>query len=92
MNRTNPKYRALLGIIGTWSTSCDFCDWLLIALFVLDSVCNCLVCFLNVYCYLVLVLVLGLSAFKIVYRVKLWIENLFKKCFPSHLFMTARVA
>jgi hypothetical protein len=35
---------------------------LLIALSVLDSVCNCLVCFLNVYCYLVLVLVLVLAS------------------------------
>jgi hypothetical protein len=30
MNRTNPKYRALLGIVGTWSTSCDFCNYLLL--------------------------------------------------------------
>jgi hypothetical protein len=49
MNRTNPKYRALLGIIGTWSTSCDFCNCLLFALCVLDSVCSCLVCFLSVW-------------------------------------------
>jgi hypothetical protein len=52
MNRTNPKYRALLGIIGTWSTSCDSCNCLLIALCVLYSVCNCLMCFLNVCCTL----------------------------------------
>jgi hypothetical protein len=26
MNRTDPKYCALLGILGTWSTSCDFCN------------------------------------------------------------------
>jgi hypothetical protein len=30
MNRTNPKYHALLGIVGTWSTSCDFCNCLLL--------------------------------------------------------------
>jgi hypothetical protein len=30
MNRTNPKYCALLGIIGTWSTSCGFCNCLLL--------------------------------------------------------------
>jgi hypothetical protein len=28
MNRTNPKYRTLLGIVGTWSTSCDSCNCL----------------------------------------------------------------
>jgi hypothetical protein len=59
MNRTNPKYHALLGIVGTWSTSCNFCNCLMFALWVLDSVCNCLVCFLNVCCYLVLLLVLA---------------------------------
>jgi hypothetical protein len=47
MNRANPKYRALLGIVGTWSTSCDFCNCLLSALCVLDSVCSCFVCFLS---------------------------------------------
>jgi hypothetical protein len=52
INRTNPKYRALLGIVGTWSTSCDFCNCLLFALCVHDSVCSCLVCFLNVCCTL----------------------------------------
>jgi hypothetical protein len=31
------KYRALLGIICTRGTSRDFCDWLLIALFVFDK-------------------------------------------------------
>jgi hypothetical protein len=25
MNRTNPKYHAMLGVVGTWSTPCDFC-------------------------------------------------------------------
>jgi hypothetical protein len=64
MNRTNPKYRALLGIVGTCSTLCDSCNCLLIALCVLDIVCSCLVCFLSVYCYLVIVLVFGLSALK----------------------------
>jgi hypothetical protein len=39
------KYRALLGIIGTWSTSCDSCNCLLIALCVLGIVCSCFVCF-----------------------------------------------
>jgi hypothetical protein len=54
-----PKYRELIGIFGTWSTSCDFCNCLLFALCVLDSVlqlscvflivfCSCLVCFLYV--------------------------------------------
>jgi hypothetical protein len=52
MNMTNPKYRALLGIVGTWSTSCDYCNCLLFALCVLDSVCSCFVCFLNVCCTL----------------------------------------
>jgi hypothetical protein len=52
MYRTNPEYRALLGIVGTWSTSCDFCNCLLFALCVLDSVCSCLMCFLNVCCTL----------------------------------------
>jgi hypothetical protein len=64
MNRDNPKYRALLGIVGTWSTSCDFCNCLLFALCVLDNVCSCLECFLSAYCYLVLVLVFGLLALK----------------------------
>jgi hypothetical protein len=63
MNRTNPKHRELLGIVGTWSTSCDFCNCLLFSLCVLDSVlqlscvflivfCSCPVCFLNVCCTL----------------------------------------
>jgi hypothetical protein len=57
MNRTNPKYCALLGIVGTRSTSCDFCSYLLFALCVLGNVCSFFVCFLSVYCYLVHVLV-----------------------------------
>jgi hypothetical protein len=64
MNRTNPTYRALLGIVGTWSTSCDFCNCLLLALCVLDMVCSCLVCSLSGCCYLVFVLVFGISALK----------------------------
>jgi hypothetical protein len=64
------KYRALWGIIGTWSASCDSCNCLLIALCVLDIVCSCLVCFLSVYCYLVIVLVFGLLALK-----PLWCVN-----------------
>jgi hypothetical protein len=38
MYRTNPEYRELIGIIGTLSTSCDFCNCLLFALCVLDAV------------------------------------------------------
>jgi hypothetical protein len=89
MNRTNPKYRALLGIIGTWSTSCDSCNCLLIPLCVLGTVCNCFVCFLSVYYYLVHVLIFGLPALK-----ALWSQlgNLTKMCFPSHLFMSAQAA
>jgi hypothetical protein len=64
MNRTNPKYCELLCIFGTWSTSCDFWNYLLIALCVLHVVCNCLVCFLSVWFYMVHVLVFGLSASK----------------------------
>jgi hypothetical protein len=64
MNRTNPKYRALLGVVGTWSTSCDFCNCLLIALCVLDIVCNYLVLFLSECCCLLLVPVFGLSSLK----------------------------
>jgi hypothetical protein len=47
-----PKNRALLSIVGTWSTPCYFCNCLWFALCVLDSVCSCLVCFLNVCCAL----------------------------------------
>jgi hypothetical protein len=65
MNRTNPKYRTLLSIVGTWNTSCDSCNCLLIALCVLGIVCSCFVCFLSVYCYLVHVLVFGLLALKL---------------------------
>jgi hypothetical protein len=78
----------LLGIVGTWSTSCDFCNCLLFALGVLDSVCSCLECFLSVYCYLVLVLVFGLSALKTIYRVKPWVENLFKVWFSRIYFVS----
>jgi hypothetical protein len=83
MNRTNPKYRVVLGIVGTWSTSCDFCNCLLFALCVLDSICSCLVCFLSV-CVLLLYAYacFGLSALKTLYRVKPRIWNLFKVCFP----------
>jgi hypothetical protein len=81
MNRTNPKYRTLLGIVGTWSTSCDSCNCLLIALCVLDIVCSCLVCFLSVWCYMVLVLIFGLSAFKILRCVKPWIGSLSRNVF-----------
>jgi hypothetical protein len=47
MNRTNPKYRTLLGIVVTWSTSCDSCNCLLISLCVLCIVCSCFVWFLS---------------------------------------------
>jgi hypothetical protein len=91
MNRTNPKYRALLGIIGTWSTLCDFYNCLLFALCVLDSGCSCHVCFLNMCWYFVLVLVLA-STLKTLWCVKPEIGNLSKMCFRSHLLMSARVA
>jgi hypothetical protein len=90
MNRTNPKYRAMLGVIGTWSTPCDFCNCLLIALCVLDVVCSCLVCLLSVCCYFVLVF--GPSALKTLRCVKPWIGSLSRMCFPSDPFMSARVA
>jgi hypothetical protein len=92
MDRTNPKYRALIGIVGTWSTSCDFCNCLLFALCVLDSVCSCLECFLSVWCYMVLVLIFGLSALKTLRCVKPWIGSLSRMCFPSHWFLSAWVA
>jgi hypothetical protein len=92
MNRTNPKYHALLGIVGTWSTSCDFCNCLLFAMCVLDSVCSCLECFLSVYCYLVLVLVFGLLALKTRWCVKEpWLRNLSILRVPPYLFMSAWV-
>jgi hypothetical protein len=46
------QYHELLGIIDTWSTSRDFCNCLLFALCVLDSVCSYLVRSLNVCCTL----------------------------------------
>jgi hypothetical protein len=86
MNRTNPKYRKLLGIVGTWCTPCDSCNCLLIALCVLGIVCSCFVCFLSVcYCLvlmLVLVLVFGISASKPVWQIKPRIRNLSRVCFP----------
>jgi hypothetical protein len=83
MNRTNPKYRTLLGIAGTWGTPCDSCHCLLIALCVLGIVCSCFVCFLSVYYCLVLMLVLvfGLSASKPVWQIKPRIRNLSRMCF-----------
>jgi hypothetical protein len=85
MNRTNPKNHALLGIVGTWSTSCDSWNCLLIVLCDLDIAYSCLVCFLSVYCYLVIVLVFGLSALKILRCLKPWIGSLSKMCFPPIL-------
>jgi hypothetical protein len=79
-NRTNPKYHALLGIVGTWSTSCDFCNCLLFALCVLDSVCSCLMCFLSVCCYFVLVLVLAYRPYKPLWHVKPQIGKTSLKC------------
>jgi hypothetical protein len=64
MNSTNPKHRELLGIVGTKSTLYDSCNCLLISLCVLDIVCSCLVCFLSVWCYMVVVLVFGFLALK----------------------------
>jgi hypothetical protein len=93
MNKTNPKYHALLGIVGTWSTSCDSCNCLLVAMCVLDIVCSCFVCFLSVYCNLVLVLVFGLLALKTHWCVKEpWLGNLSILCVPSYLFTSARVS
>jgi hypothetical protein len=89
MYRTNPEYRELIGIVGTWSTSCDSCNCLLIAMCVLDIVCSCFVCFLSVHCYHVLVVVLDLSALKPLRCVKPWIRSLSRMCFPSHRFMSA---
>jgi hypothetical protein len=48
----------------------------------LEFFCSCFVCFLNVCCYLVLVIIFGLSALKILWRVKPRIWNLSKMCFP----------
>jgi hypothetical protein len=72
----------VLDVVGTWSTSCDSCNCLLIALCVLDIFCSCLVCFLSVWCYMVLVLVFGLSALKILRCVKPWIGSLSRIVFP----------
>jgi hypothetical protein len=91
MKRTNPKYRALLGIVGTWSTSCDFCNCLLFALCVLDSVCSCLECFLSVYCYLMLVLVFGLLALKktpLVCKRTLVRKPLYTMCSPLSIYVS----
>jgi hypothetical protein len=92
MNRINPKYHMLLGIVGTWSTSCDFCNCLLFALCVLDSVLHlscvllkCVLLFCACACF-------GLSALKTLYRVKQQIGNLFKSVIPSHLFLSAWLA
>jgi hypothetical protein len=81
VNRTNPKYHELLGVLGTRSTLC-----------VLDVVCCCPVCFLSVWCYMVLVLVFHLLALKTLRCVKLRLGSLFRMCFPSHRFMSAWVA
>jgi hypothetical protein len=74
MNRTNPKYRALLDIVGTWSTSCGFWNCLLFALCVLDSVSSCLVCF---ECVLYFVLLIDLASwpYKPLWLVKPQIEK-----------------
>jgi hypothetical protein len=92
MNRTNPKYRALLGIIGTLSTSCKFLQLLV----------DCLVC--SRYCLQLLCVFLecvllpctracfwppGLKN-PLVFKTQL--GNLTKMWFPSHLFISARVA
>jgi hypothetical protein len=84
---------ARLGIVGTWSTTCDSCNCLLIAMCVLDIVCSCLVCFLSECCYFVLVPVFGLLALKTSWCVKEpWLGNLSLLCVPSYLFMPAQVA
>jgi hypothetical protein len=82
MDRTNPTICALLGIVGTWSTSCDFCISLLLSLCVLDMVCSCPVCSLSGCCYFVFVLVFGISALKPLWHVKPQLRNLSKLCFP----------
>jgi hypothetical protein len=92
MNRTTPNYRALLGIVGTWCTSCDFCNCLLFALCVLDSVCSCFMCFLSVYCYLCACACFWPPGLKNPLVCKTQLGNLTKMCFPSHLFMLAQVA
>jgi hypothetical protein len=92
MNRINPKYHALLGIAGTWSTWCDFLQlfvdrlvWFLM-LFAIASVslewvllpCAC-ACFWP-------------SALKILRCVEPGIISLSRICFSSHPLMSARVA
>jgi hypothetical protein len=70
MNRTNPKYRALLGIVGTWSTSHDFCNCLLFALCVLDSVLQLSCVLLECVLYHVLMIELAFQPYKPLWHVK----------------------
>jgi hypothetical protein len=93
MNRTNPKYRALLGIIGTWSTSCDFCNYLLFALCVLDTCLQLLGVLLECVllpCACACFWLLGLKTHWCVKEP--WLGNLSILCVPPYLFMSARVA
>jgi hypothetical protein len=90
MNRTNPKYRELLGIIGTWSTSCRF-----LQLFV-----DCLVCsryYLQLLCVLVCMVTLCMCLFwppslKNPRVCKTLNRKPLRMCFPLHPVMLARVA
>jgi hypothetical protein len=102
MNRTNPKYRELLGIFGTWSTSCDFCTCLLFALCVLDSVlqlsCVFLIVFAVVLCVSCMCVELcahdwpGLFALQTRLANKTPSTKPLKDVFPSHLTTASRVA
>jgi hypothetical protein len=93
MNRTKPKYRAMLGVVGTWSTPCDF-----LQLFVVYLVCSwwCLQ-LLGVFLECVLLpcdcVCFGLLALKTFLCVKEpWLGNLPLLCVPSYLFMSTQVA
>jgi hypothetical protein len=90
MNRTNPKYRAFLGLIGTWSTSCDSCNCLLIA-FVCSRYC------LQLPCVLVCMVTLCMCLFwppglKNPRVCKTLNRKPLRMCFPLHPVMSTWVA
>jgi hypothetical protein len=60
-----PKRRELLGIVGTWSTSCDLCNCLLFALCILDSVLQLSCVLLECVLYLVLMIDLASQSYKL---------------------------
>jgi hypothetical protein len=93
MNRTKPKYRAMLGVVGYLKHPVWF-----LQLFVVYLVCSwwCLQ-LLGVFLECVLLpydcVCFGLLALKTFWCVKeLWLENLPLLCVPSYLFMSAQVA